>query len=75
MKRRDVLRWLPAACLGMALDPERLLWVPKPMVVVPGMPWQQISPGAQEYLRRRLRVAFARACAEYDRQQMANGWS
>ncbi len=40
MRRRDLLRLLlstPALALA-DLDVERLLWVPKPMVVVPAMP-------------------------------------
>jgi len=36
--RRAFLRALAASAVGMTLDPERLLWVPKPMIVVPAMP-------------------------------------
>mgnify|MGYP001589571287 CR=1 FL=1 len=38
MNRRAFLRALLAAVSAMALDPERLLWVPRQMIVVPAMP-------------------------------------
>lgn len=38
MTRRDLLRLLLAAPIAASLDVEKLLWVPKPIVVVPAMP-------------------------------------
>ena len=35
LSRRDLLRWLLASPVAATLDVERLLWVPKPLVVVP----------------------------------------
>lgn len=36
--RRDMLRILLAAPIAATVDVERLLWVPKPIIVVPAMP-------------------------------------
>jgi hypothetical protein len=38
MTRRDLLRALLAIPAMAALDVEQLLWVPKPIIVVPAMP-------------------------------------
>lgn len=38
MNRRAFLHRLALAASGLAVDPERLLWTPKPMIVVPAMP-------------------------------------
>lgn len=38
MNRRDLIRLLLAAPIATALDVEKLLWVPKPIVTVPAMP-------------------------------------
>ena len=38
MNRRDLLKWMLASPLAATVDVERLLWVPKPIVVVPTMP-------------------------------------
>lgn len=39
--RRDLLRILLAAPIAATVDVERLLWVPKPIIVVPAMPSPQ----------------------------------
>lgn len=36
--RRSFLRLLLASAAASTLDVEKLLWVPKPMIVVPGIP-------------------------------------
>jgi hypothetical protein len=36
--RRDLLRALLALPIAATLDVEQLLWVPKPIIVVPAMP-------------------------------------
>jgi hypothetical protein len=38
MNRRAFLSLLAAAGAGATFDPERLLWVPKPIITVPAMP-------------------------------------
>ena len=38
MNRRAFLHLVSMAAPAMALDPERLLWTPKPMIVVPALP-------------------------------------
>lgn len=38
MTRRDLLRLLLASAAAEAVDFERLLWTPKPIVTVPAMP-------------------------------------
>lgn len=38
MRRRDFLRLLLASPIAATVDVEQLLWVPKPIVVVPAMP-------------------------------------
>lgn len=37
MNRRDFLRFLIAAPIAAELDVEKLLWVPRPIVTVPGL--------------------------------------
>jgi hypothetical protein len=38
LTRRDVLRYLLMTPMALTLDVEQLLWVPKPIIVVPSMP-------------------------------------
>lgn len=39
ISRRGFLRLLLASPLAATVDVERLLWVPKPIITVPAMPW------------------------------------
>lgn len=45
--RRDLLKYMLASPMALTLDVEKLLWVPKPMIVVPAMPdaliWHQLN--------------------------------
>lgn len=38
MTRREFFERLALAAAAIAVDPERLLWTPKPMIVVPALP-------------------------------------
>ena len=38
MHRRDLLRLLLASPLALTIDVEQLLWVPKPLIIVPRVP-------------------------------------
>ena len=63
MNRRHFLALLSMATAGagMDLDLERLLWVPKPTIVVPTMPWTPhtiVTPGWM--VREGLRIAGRR---------------
>jgi hypothetical protein len=59
MNRRAFLSTLLAAGAGAAIDPERLLWTPRPMISVPAGPWtvkRRIAYIAQRKLMARIRI-------------------
>lgn len=49
MNRRDLLKLLLAAPIAATLDVEKLLWVPKPIIVVPAMSAIHIPVGTLMY--------------------------
>jgi hypothetical protein len=40
VNRRQFFKLMAAAAAGLAVDPEQLLWTPKPIITVPAMPQQ-----------------------------------
>lgn len=57
MDRRSFVRLIALASASGVLDPERLLWVPKPMIVVPAMP-MVVVPDLSDLWSRALRDMF-----------------
>lgn len=43
MTRRDLLRLLLVSAVAEAVDVEKLLWVPKPIVTVPELPYHKVT--------------------------------
>lgn len=49
MTRRDLLKFLLTTAVAEAVDVEKLLWVPKPIVTVPALPWFKLGPNDDVY--------------------------
>lgn len=55
MNRRDMLRLLLGSAAAAVVDFEKLLWVPKPIVVVPAMPLSLTPAQSQRLLKEWIR--------------------
>lgn len=60
MRRRDLLKYLLATPLAATLDLEQLLWVPKPIVVVPALPPIMFHKDAFSFVMNPLILEFQR---------------
>lgn len=71
MTRRDLLKILLATPAALTLDYEKLLWVPKPIIVVPELPLGLLVAQAWEDVIKKLPIdLFDHDAAFYENSEI-----